>query len=70
MRRMNIRPGQRPNTLLFKKMTEYGVQLREKQKIRRMYGVTESQLSRYFEEANKAKGNTSTPPCGTLGIET
>lgn len=59
MRRMNIRPGQRPNTR-YSKMTEYGAQLREKQKIRRMYGVTESQLSRYFDESNKAKGNTST----------
>lgn len=59
MRRMNIRPGQRPNTR-YSKMTEYGAQLREKQKIRRMYGITESQLSKYFAESNKAKGNTST----------
>lgn len=59
MRRMNIRPGQRPNTR-YSKMTEYGAQLREKQKIRRMYGITESQLRKYFEEANRAVGNTST----------
>lgn len=59
MRRMNIRPGQKPNAR-YSKITEYGAQLREKQKIRRMYGLTESQLHKYFKESNKALGNTST----------
>lgn len=58
LRRMNIKPGQRPNTR-YPKMTEYGMQLRDKQKIRRLYGVSESQLSKYFDKASHAVGNTS-----------
>ncbi len=41
-----------------KKLSEYGVQLREKQKARRYYGVLESQFRKYFEMANKMKGIT------------
>ena len=41
-----------------KKLTEYGVQLREKQKARRYYGVLESQFAEYFEMASKRKGMT------------
>lgn len=41
-----------------KKMSEYGVQLREKQKVRRYYGVLESQFSEYFEKAARRKGIT------------
>lgn len=41
-----------------KKLSEYGVQLREKQKARRYYGVLESQFAKYFEMANKQKGIT------------
>ena len=41
-----------------KKLSEYGVQLREKQKARRYYGVLESQFEKYFEMANKMKGIT------------
>ncbi len=41
-----------------KKMSEYGVQLREKQKARRYYGVLESQFAKYFEMANKKAGVT------------
>jgi len=40
------------------KVSEYGIQLREKQKIKRMYGVLETQFRNYFEDANKAKGVT------------
>ncbi|HZW38929.1 MAG TPA: 30S ribosomal protein S4 [Ignavibacteriaceae bacterium] len=40
------------------KVSEYGVQLREKQKIKRLYGLLESQFRKYFEMANKAKGIT------------
>src|SRR5574344_2620031 len=39
-----------------KKLSEYGVQLREKQKARRYYGVLESQFAEYFEMASKRKG--------------
>jgi small subunit ribosomal protein S4 len=40
------------------KISEYGVQLREKQKIKRIYGLLETQFRNYFEKANKAKGIT------------
>lgn len=38
--------------------SQYGKQLREKQKVKRMYGVLEKQFARYVEEAFKSKGNT------------
>ena len=38
--------------------SDYGLQLREKQKVKRMYGVLERQFRRYFEEADRRKGNT------------
>jgi small subunit ribosomal protein S4 len=40
------------------KISEYGVQLREKQKIKRLYGLLETQFRNYFEKANKSKGIT------------
>ena len=41
-----------------KKLSEYGIQLREKQKARRYYGILESQFEKYFEMAEKQKGVT------------
>ena len=41
-----------------KKLSEYGMQLREKQKARRYYGVLESQFSKYYEMAANRKGVT------------
>ena len=38
------------------KFSEYGLQLREKQKARRIYGVLEKQFRRYFKEADRRKG--------------
>ncbi len=43
-----------------KKLSEYGMQLREKQKVRRYYGVLESQFAKYFEMAEKQTGITGT----------
>lgn len=40
------------------RISEYGVQLREKQKVRRIYGVQETQFRNYFERANRATGRT------------
>jgi small subunit ribosomal protein S4 len=40
------------------KVTEYGVRLREKQKLKRIYGVLERQFKLYFGEAERLKGNT------------
>ena len=43
-----------------KKQSEYGMQLREKQKAKAFYGVLESQFRKYFEEAARSKGVTGT----------
>ncbi|MGL4283587.1 MAG: 30S ribosomal protein S4, partial [Eubacterium aggregans] len=40
------------------KASEYGLQLREKQKVKRIYGVLERQFSGYFDKAEKQKGIT------------
>lgn len=40
------------------RLSDYGVQLREKQKVRRIYGVLEKQFRRYYDEAARKKGNT------------
>lgn len=42
------------------KASNYGLQLREKQKIRRLYGLLERQFRKYFQDAVKTKGNTGT----------
>ena len=49
-------PGQHGQSR--KKLSEYGIQLREKQKARRYYGVLESQFSKYFDMAEKKTGIT------------
>jgi len=40
------------------KLTDYGLHLREKQKVKHYYGVLEHQFRRYFQEAERGKGNT------------
>ena len=40
------------------KLTDYGIHLREKQKVKHFYGVLERQFRRYFQRAERAKGNT------------
>ena len=40
------------------KLTDYGLHLREKQKVKHYYGVLERQFRKYFERAERAKGNT------------
>ena len=40
------------------RLSDYGVQLREKQKVRRMYGVLEGQFRRYYKKASNTKGST------------
>ncbi|MGC8594078.1 MAG: 30S ribosomal protein S4 [Candidatus Kryptoniota bacterium] len=40
------------------KVSDYGIQLREKQKVKRIYGVVEQQFRRYFEAATRQKGRT------------
>jgi len=45
---------------LRRKYSDYGVQLREKQKLKRMYGLLERQFRSYFEKADRQKGITGT----------
>lgn len=52
-------PGMHGKKQTFRRKTsDYGTQLREKQKARRVYGVLERQFRRYFEEASRASGLT------------
>jgi small subunit ribosomal protein S4 len=51
------RPGQHGRTS-GSRTSDFGLQLREKQKVKRMYGVLERQFRRYFAEAERRKGNT------------
>jgi small subunit ribosomal protein S4 len=53
----NLPPGQH-GKLRKAKMVGYGVQLREKQKVKRIYGVLENQFRRYFEMADRTRGIT------------
>lgn len=41
-----------------RRLSDYGVQLREKQKVRRLYGVLERQFRNYYKEADRVKGPT------------
>lgn len=56
MNRRAVAPGQHGKSR--KKLSEYGMQLREKQKVRRFYGVLEGQFAHYFEMAEKKAGVT------------
>src|SRR5512144_2803857 len=40
------------------KLSDYGLQLREKQKLKRIYGILEAQFKRYYQMANRQKGAT------------
>jgi len=51
------KPGQHGRTS-GQRTSDFGLQLREKQKVKRMYGVLERQFRRYFAEAERRKGNT------------
>ncbi len=57
LERRNYAPGQH-GLRRRAKVSEYGVQLREKQKVKRIYGVFEQQFRRYFEMATHQKGRT------------
>ncbi|PJA29473.1 MAG: 30S ribosomal protein S4 [candidate division Zixibacteria bacterium CG_4_9_14_3_um_filter_46_8] len=50
-------PGQHGQTMR-RKVSEYGLQLREKQKVRRIYGVFEKQFRNYFKRAERGRGIT------------
>ena len=55
--KFDSKPGQHGRTS-GQRTSDFGLQLREKQKVKRMYGVLEKQFRRYFAEADRRKGNT------------
>ncbi len=55
--KFETKPGQHGRTS-GQRTSDYGLQLREKQKVKRMYGVLEKQFRRYFAEAERRRGNT------------
>jgi small subunit ribosomal protein S4 len=55
--KLDSKPGQHGRTS-GARTSDYGNQLREKQKVKRIYGVLERQFRRYFAEADRRKGNT------------
>ena len=55
--KFDSKPGQH-GRISGQRTSDYGLQLREKQKVKRMYGVLERQFRRYFEEADRRRGNT------------
>ena len=55
--KFDTKPGQH-GRISGQRTSDYGLQLREKQKVKRMYGVLERQFRRYFAEADRRKGNT------------
>ena len=54
--KMEVAPGQQSQRR--GRLSDYGVQLREKQKVRRLYGVLEKQFRNYYKAAAGQKGNT------------
>lgn len=57
LKRLSVSPGQ--HGAQRKKITEFGLQLKEKQKLKFMFGVSENQLKRYFKFSSIKKGNTA-----------
>jgi small subunit ribosomal protein S4 len=55
--KLDSKPGQHGRTS-GARLSDYGLQLREKQKLKRMYGVLEKQFRMYFAEAERRRGNT------------
>ncbi len=58
LKKLNVLPGQH-GTRGRRKVSERGYQLREKQKLRSIFGITEKQLKNYFRRAVVKKGNTA-----------
>jgi ribosomal protein S4 len=50
-----------------RKVSDYGIQLREKQKVKRMYGLTEKQFRLFFKRADNQKGHYRYEPAGVSG---
>lgn len=63
--KLDSKPGQH-GRISGQRTSDYGLQLREKQKVKRMYGILEKQFRRYFEEADRRRGNTGANLLGLL----
>lgn len=59
LEKRNVPPGGRPRTKTRRRISDRGLQLREKQKVRFSYGVLERQFRRFFAEAMRAPGRTA-----------
>lgn len=57
-RRMDVAPGARSGQQRRARASEYAQQLREKQKVKRMYGMRESQFRRFYQIAQRSRGQT------------
>ena len=64
--RRSFAPGQHGANMR-RKVSGYGLQLREKQKVRRIYGVLEKQFHNYFEKAEHDKGHHRRDPPASAG---
>ncbi len=58
LKRLNVLPGSKTTRKFRGKLSEFGKQLREKQKLKRIYTITESKMARYFASAVERKGNS------------
>jgi small subunit ribosomal protein S4 len=56
--RLNVPPGVHGPKGTRRKQSQYGKQLREKQKVKQMYGILEKQFRKYVDIASKSRGNT------------
>ncbi|MEK7188279.1 MAG: 30S ribosomal protein S4 [Patescibacteria group bacterium] len=56
--RLNIPPGMHGARIAMSKHSQFGLQLREKQKVKRLYGILEKQFRKYVDKAFSSKGNT------------
>ena len=54
----NMEPAPGMHGMRRGRLSDYGLQLREKQKVKRMYGILEKQFRNYYKKAAKSKGNT------------
>ena len=59
VKRSNM-PGQSPNARMRQKTSQYSLQLREKQKVKRLYGLLEKQFSNLMKEASRKQGQSGT----------
>jgi small subunit ribosomal protein S4 len=56
--RLTVPPGTHGSRRVSRRQSQYGKQLREKQKVKRLYGIYEKQFKNYVNQASKTKGNT------------